>query len=247
VGAGSFAVPAEGDLPAYTLRRSRRARHVRLTVSPREGLVVVVPVALRGFDPAPVLRARARWIERATAHFAERRSALTASPEELLPEQVEFAATGEVWRVERRATGASSVRVKEGGSVLTLMGATSDAAACLAALRRWLQAAARERLLPLLAEQAAGNGLPYERATVRGQRARWGSCNAAGSITLNRCLLFLPPELVRSVALHELAHLVQPNHSEAFWRELARLDSHADRHRRAIANAWDSVPPWAEP
>jgi predicted metal-dependent hydrolase len=245
--AADLTVPAVGDLPAYTLRTSRRARHVRLTVTPRDGLVVVVPAGLRGFDPAPVLRDRAAWIAEATAHFAERRSALTAEPAQLLPTEVAFAATSERWRVEQRATGSATVRVRETEGVLALSGATCDAEACLAALRRWLQSAARERLLALLAEQAAANGLLYARASVRGQRARWGSCSARGSITLNRCLLFLPPELARSVALHELAHLAQPNHSRAFWGELERLDPEARRHQRTIARAWDAVPPWAEP
>jgi predicted metal-dependent hydrolase len=241
------AVPASGGLPAYTLRTSGRARHVRLTVTPRSGLIVVVPAGLRGFDPAPVLRDRASWIAEATAHFAARRSALTADPDELLPTEVVFATTGERWLVERRATRSTTVRVLESDGALTISGATGDAEACLAALRRWLQAAARDRLLPLLAEQAAAHGLRYRRATVRGQKGRWGSCSASGAITLNRCLIFLAPEITKSVALHELAHLAQPNHSQAFWREVERLDSDAQRHRRAIARAWDAVPPWAEP
>ena len=241
------AVLAAGDLPAYTLRTSGRARHVRLTVTPRQGLVVVVPAGLRGFDPAPVLRDRAEWIADALAHFSERHRALNASPAELLPAEVALPATRECWRVARRPTGSATVRVRESAGELTLTGATGDAEACLAALRRWLQAAARERLLALLAEQAAAQGLCYTKATVRGQKARWGSCSASGSITLNRCLLFLSPELARSVVLHELAHLAQPNHSQAFWRELDKLDPGARRHRREIARAWDAVPPWAEP
>jgi len=246
-GALEVPVPASGDVPAYTLRRSRRAKHVRLTITPRSGLVVVVPAALRGFDPEPVLRDRAEWIADATAHFAARRSALTASPDELLPAEVTFAATGERWRVERRATGSATVRVLEADGMLTISGATREASMCLAALRRWLQTAARDRLLALLEEQAAVHGLHYAKATVRGQRARWGSCSARGAITLNRCLVFLEPELARSVALHELAHLAQPNHSKAFWSEAERLDPQAQRHRHAIARAWDTVPPWAEP
>ncbi len=245
--AAEVPVPASGDLPAYTLRRSRRAKHVRLTVTPRSGLVVVVPAGLRGFDPAPVLRDRAAWIAEATAHFAERRSALTAEPAEMLPAEVAFAATNERWRVERRATRSATARVLEAEGVLTISGSTGDPEACLAALRRWLQTAARNRLLPLLAELAAAHQLHYAKATVRGQRARWGSCSGRRSITLNRCLVFLAPELARSVALHELAHLAQPNHSQRFWREVERLDPGAQRHRRAIASAWDKVPPWAEP
>jgi predicted metal-dependent hydrolase len=130
---------------------------------------------------------------------------------------------------------------------VTLSGPVGEAAACLAALNRWLQSRAKERLLPLLASHAQTTGLHYRKAGIRGQRSRWGACSTSGSITLNRCLLFLPPELVDSVVLHELAHLVQPNHSVEFWRELRRLDPSAHDHRKAIRGAWSVVPIWAEP
>jgi predicted metal-dependent hydrolase len=241
-------VAACGDLPAYILRRSDRARHPRLTVTARDGLVVVVPRRLRGYDPAPFLRERATWIARALERCAERRALLSAGPDALLPDEVVFGATGERWVVAYRHTRSRGVRARAAGGVLTLSGAVDDGEACLAALTRWLQAAARERLEPALAEHARTAGLRYERAGVRGQRGRWGSCSAARrTITLNRALLFLPRHLVDAVMLHELAHLIRADHSEAFWRELSALDPHARVHRTQLRDAWRHVPAWAEP
>ncbi len=240
-------VAASGDLPAYTLRVSQRAKHVRLTATPHDGLVVVVPRRMRGYDPSQVLRERRAWIERAAAHFAERRAALLAEADALLPDRVTFAATDESWPVEYRTTDSATVRAGISGGMLVVSGAVDDADACLAALHRWLQSAARERLLPLLAEESERTALPVSRATVRGQQSRWGSCSAGRSIALNRCLLFLEPQFARAIVLHELAHIVQPNHSRAFWRELEHLDPDAHAHRAAIKHAWDCVPPWADP
>ena len=240
-------VPARGDLPAYTLRLSDRARRARLTYTPRDGLVVVVPRGMRGFDASAALRERREWVDGVHARFAEQRAALLAGPDALLPSEIAFPATGERWDVEYRASGAATVRAGVANGLLAVQGATDDGDACLAALVRWLQRAAIERLVPLLAEQSARTGLAYERVAVRGQRGRWGSCSSAGTISLNRCLLFLPPELARAVVLHELAHLRHANHSRAFWLQLEQLDSHAAAHRRAIAQAWDAVPPWAQP
>ncbi len=240
-------VPARDDLPAYVLRVSPRARHVRLNVSAHEGLVVVVPRGARGFDPSAILRAKKAWIEKSLARFAEERAAYTGEPADLLPAEIAFAATGECWRVEYRFTDGARVVTRCTHDAVTLSGPVGDAAACLAALNRWLQSRAKERLLPLLASHAEATGLHYRKAGVRGQRGRWGACSSSGSITLNRCLLFLRPELVDSVVLHELAHLVQPNHSAAFWRELECRDPLAHDHRRAIRGAWSFVPIWAEP
>lgn len=239
-------VPARGDVPAYTLRVSPRAHHVRLTVTPRHGLVVTVPPTLRDYDPTHVLRARRDWIDGATAHFATRRAAITAPASERLPDEVELAVTGEQWPVRFRETFSASVRAGVREGVLVVSGRVGDADASLAALQRWLQRAARERLLPLLDEEAARVGVAFRRAGVRAQRGRWAGYSA-GTITLNRALLFLPPELVRAAMLHELAHACHPNHSAEFRAELARLDPDADEHAAAIAQSWDAVPPWAEP
>lgn len=240
-------VPAHADLPEYTLRLSDRAKRVRLVVTPRDGLVVIVPRRMRGFDPSEALRERRDWIQSAHVHFAERRAALLADADALLPGTVTFAATGEAWPVEYRSTAAATVSARILGGLLVVQGAVENADACLAALRRWLQRAARERLLPLLAEESAVTGLAYLHASVRAQRNRWGGCSTTGAVTLNRCLVFLPPRLARAVILHELAHLRFPNHSREYWRYLETLDPEVSAHRHAIREAWNAVPPWAEP
>ncbi|MDZ4168662.1 MAG: YgjP-like metallopeptidase domain-containing protein [Coriobacteriia bacterium] len=237
---------AGAALPEYTVRRSSRARRARITVSPRHGVVVTVPAGWRGFDAAAIVAERREWIAEVSEQFGEQRALWTVDPAELLPDRVHLEATGEEWAVHYRATAATTVRVIESSDTLTVSGATQDATACLAALQRWLQAAANERLVPRIDELARRHGLVPTRVTVRGQHARWGGCSGRGAITLNRALLFLPEDLVAAVMVHELAHLSHPNHSPRFWAHLAKLDPLCDVHRAAIRDAWNRVPAWAE-
>jgi predicted metal-dependent hydrolase len=76
--------------------------------------------------------------------------------------------------------------------------------------------------LPLhLAERAKQRGLKYTEVRITSASSRWGSCTTAGTINLNLWLMLLPPELIDYVICHELCHLIEPNHSADFWREVA--------------------------
>ncbi len=112
-------------------------------------------------------------------------------------------------------------------------------------LLQWLQKRARALLVPRLEELAALHGFSYQRAQVRCQRTRWGSCSRRGTISLNAKLLLLEPHLVDYVLLHELCHTVVPNHSAGFWTLVAAYDPQCMQHRRELRQAEKSVPAWA--
>ena len=247
VAASALAVAREADrpLPAYTVRASHRARHVRLIVTAREGLVVVVPTRWRG-DAAAIVAEKRAWAERALSRVADARALHAAGPDALLPDAVELAAFGEAWPVEYRATAADGARARLDGGVLAVLGDVDDAHACLSALDRWLDRASRERLLPMLADVADEVSLAYTSARVRRQRSRWGSCSARKTISLNRNLVFLPPHLVRAIMLHELAHTRVLDHTPRFWATLSAYDPNAREHRRQMRDAARFVPAWAD-
>jgi hypothetical protein len=237
VGAASVTIP-------HTVRVSERARHVRLTVSARDGLVVVVPRTWRG-DPAAVVDAKAAWALRALERVADRRRLHVAGPAALLPERIELAASGESLVVTHSppAAGPASARRPAGRVVLS---GDPDPAARLAALDRWLTRTARESLGARIHILAARHGLIPRAVRVGRARSRWGSCSGRGTLTVSRNLMFLPPHLVDALILHELAHLRHLDHSPRFHAFLATLDPDAARNRRELRAASVLVPAWAE-
>ncbi len=86
-----------------------------------------------------------------------------------------------------------------------------------------LKRAAKERLPLLLATLASRESILYKNYTITAARTRWGSCSAAGSISLSCYLLLLPTDLIEYVILHELAHIRELNHSEKFWALLDKM------------------------
>lgn len=73
-----------------------------------------------------------------------------------------------------------------------------------------------------LAYWAGMMGLKYNRLTLKNHKTKWGSCSSKKNINLNWHLILLEPDLIDYVLIHELAHLVELNHSSRFWAIVAR-------------------------
>ena len=97
-------------------------------------------------------------------------------------------------------------------------------------------------------------GLAIRRVTVRDQSSRWGSCSTTGMLSFSWRLILAPSQVLDYLAAHEVAHLVEMNHSAKFWRVVQRicpdhesakawLDAHgADLHRYGLPDAGGD--PW---
>ncbi|MEO0763396.1 MAG: YgjP-like metallopeptidase domain-containing protein, partial [Pseudomonadota bacterium] len=91
---------------------------------------------------------------------------------------------------------------------------------------------ARERMAPAIERYAAEAGRRCTALSFRDTRSRWGSCSSAGRISLSWRLAMAPPVVQDYVAAHEVAHLVEMNHSPRYWAVLARLMPDYEIHRR---------------
>jgi predicted metal-dependent hydrolase len=80
------------------------------------------------------------------------------------------------------------------------------------------RAAVRELVAMLVDEEAPELGVEPARIQIRDQRSRWGSCSTRGTLSFNWRLVLAPFDVLDYVVVHELCHLVEPNHSHRFWR-----------------------------
>lgn len=95
---------------------------------------------------------------------------------------------------------------------------------------------AEEVITPVLERRASEMGLLYRKVTFRKTGSRWGSCSSLGHISLNYELTKLPPECADYVCVHELAHLVHPNHWISFWALVAEYVPDYKRIRQFMKN-----------
>ena len=138
----------------------------------------------------------------------------------------------------RRGRGAE---LREGELRLGVLD-TEDAGQRRRALERWQRASCEERLTAICRElypAFAARGVPWPELRFRRMTSRWGVCRPqSGTVTFNVRLCELPERCARYVAAHEFTHFLQPNHSAAFYAELARvLPDWAER--RALLRQWE--------
>jgi len=110
------------------------------------------------------------------------------------------------------------------------------------AVEAWYRRAAATHAAARLAHFAPLVGRGARKLVIRAQRTRWGSCSARGTISLNWRLMQAPPEILDYVVVHELCHLLVPNHSPRFWAEVARVLPDWRRQRVALRLFGRSLP-----
>lgn len=226
----------------YRIRYSARAKRLILKVDPWGGIEVVAPQGAKGSAVTLFVSRHAQWLRDTRERVLARRTVPDAPGE--VPESIELPALGERWQLQWRPE-ARGCRADPAHRRLVIGGA--DEAELRRRLQQWLQRQAVRHLLPWLAEVAQESGIDYAQAGVRSQRTRWGSCNSRGHISLNRNLLFLAPDVVRYLLVHELCHIREPNHSPRFWALVAALMPDYARYDRVLRRGWEHVPAWAWP
>lgn len=84
----------------------------------------------------------------------------------------------------------------------------------------WLREYARTELTKRVRMFGEQMKVSVNRIVIKEQKTRWGSCSSKGNLNFNWKLVLMPERIMDYVAVHELAHRKQMNHSPAFWREV---------------------------
>jgi predicted metal-dependent hydrolase len=186
----------------YRIRRSPRARRVRVTVDPDGTVTVTLPRRAPERAAADAVQELAPWIARRRRTLA-RAAAEVARPAGTVPY---LGATLTL------APQPGRERVHRRGDVLLV-----PAGDPRPALERFYRRAARAEIAPRLDAATARAGSRYSGLTIRGQRTRWASCSSEGRMSFNWRLLLAPAEILDYVVEHEVCHLELMDHSPRFW------------------------------
>ena len=220
------------------MRQSARARRLSVRVFRNGGVEIVVPPRTPPRRVSEFVGEHREWIER------QRRRAAPAVDWPLPPDVLSLTAIGEEWRCTAIAA-AGRVGLREIADYeLQIRGPLEDRERLRRLLANWLIERAHVRFEGPLRALAGQLAVKPGRLQVRCQRSRWGSCSRRATISLNACLLFQRPEVLRYLMIHELSHLQHMNHSARFWAEVGRHEPDWKGLDRELLQGWRRVPSW---
>lgn len=199
----------EGEPVRLRLRRSARARRTSLSLHAVHGPTLTLPRNASLDAALAFVRTREAWL----------RVRLDARPEPRpFAEDIDFPLRGAPTRIVRR-DGRGTVEASEGAVIVR---GPPDRLA--ATLERWLRREARRDLEAAVTRHAGRLGASPKDIAVRDTTSRWGSCASSGRLSFCWRLVLAPPSVLSYVAAHEVAHLLEMNHSPDFWAIVERLD-----------------------
>jgi len=188
----------------YTLRIAAATREVMLTIPPRGTL-------------------------KEAREFAQKHGGWIAARLGRLPEAVRFAhgivipLRGVPHRIAHRRSVRGTVWIETDYGGERLLCVAGDAPHIDRRVGDFLRREARHELEAASQRHAAQLGVVVRRISVRDQASRWGSCSTAGVLSYSWRLILAPGFVLNYLAAHEVAHLVEMNHSVRFWRVVQRL------------------------
>ncbi len=229
-----------GDLP-YTLRRSARARRLRVTIDARRGVIATVPGTRTAEGSArslvePFLAEREAWIRRHLARQEAAAGRIAAAGEVREGSVIPYRGQPHRVRVVPGRPGSRRSHVERIGDhhedVLLVTLAPAERRPLAAVLEAWLRVRAREAVEAAIDRHAGPLGVAPTAVAVRDTRSRWGSASRQGRVMLAWRLVLAPPVALETVVVHELCHLRVFGHGPRFWDLVAtRIPDHAT-HRR---------------
>lgn len=217
----------------YTLKRSKR-KYIGLKID-RSGLSIHAPLQASLSRVETVLQEKANWITEKLEHWENKKSlVLTWAHDAAYP------LLGEPWRIAlKKASGEIQMTRQFSDEMPNLVFAEQLLMQLNPRqIEKFVMAWYGQQAINCFKERIAvyaqklNIGLPPFRLSRA--KNRWGSCSTRGMIYLNWCLIQLPLHLIDYVVAHELSHLIEMNHSAAFWKVVQSVYPDYRTARRAL-------------
>lgn len=195
----------------YTIIRSPKRRKLTITVERDRSVVVHAPESTPAEKIAQVVKSKRQWIYEKINHPQKYRN-LPHPPGKELVNGESALYLGRHYRIEVVRTGGSEIRFKQRFFI-----PSAQVEKRKEVLRVWYIEKAKAKIIPRVEYHAHQLGVTYSKVKIVDNLYRWASCTTNNNINFNWRLIKAPMFVIDYAIVHELAHLIEPNHTARFW------------------------------
>lgn len=225
---GKYSIILAGQSISYDIKRSPKAKHIRLEVRSETGLTVIIPRLYNAGELPALIKKKQRWILEKIAKYnnnqTSRQSNTVKNGDSVLYLGQGFEVVGVQSYKNHVTMNVESNRLE--------VGMKTDNRGLSVILEGWYRKQAANLIEEKAKKLCVRMGITYNRISIRGQKTRWGSCSKQGNLSFNWKLIMAPEPVVDYVIIHELAHLIEMNHSKRFWQIVENNCPNWSDHRK---------------
>ncbi len=193
------------DSVEVSTRVSPRAKKITLKITGHNGVELVIPKNVSDKQAMHFLYSKQQWI-------IEKSKEIGIKSRTKFEEGAEIPIQGSVYKVEYGGSIRGKTRLE--GDKLIVCG---ERGVLSKRVRAFLQELAKKEISARAEIEALKLGVKYSRITVRDTNSRWGSCSHKKNLSFSWRLIMAPRDVLEYVVAHEVAHIIEMNHSKNFW------------------------------
>lgn len=194
----------------YNIQRSETRKTISLTMAPSGELEVVAPLDVTEESIDKLVQKKKFWVYKNRKELIDKKIAF----EKEYVSGESFLYLGKKFRLDVAQCEHDGLIFKQSKFILN----NQEQKKAETLFQKWYKKKAKEKLIPRVEKFAKQMGLNPKEIKILSMSKRWGSCTVDGNIILNYHLIKAPLYVVDYVIVHELAHLIEHNHSEKFWK-----------------------------
>lgn len=195
----------------YTIKRSARRHKLTITVERDRSVVVHAPEGTSDAKIEQIVTSKRQWIYEKIGHPQKYQDVPHAPGKEFVSgESILY--LGRQYRIEVVKTGLTDIQFAQRFFIPDTQVSNKEEA-----LREWYIGKAKEKIVPRVTHHARQLGVDVAMVKIIDNRYRWGSCTVNDNVNFNWRLIKAPMFVIDYVIVHELAHLIEANHTPKFW------------------------------
>jgi predicted metal-dependent hydrolase len=211
----------------YTIKRSSRRKKLTITVERDRSVVVHAPIEATDEKIQDIVTAKTQWIKEKVSHV-QKYSKTPHPPGKELVNGESALFLGREYKLSIIDTDIDEVRFDNQVFIVpsSFLGKRKQI------LRQWYFDQAEQIILPKIYQTANMIGVTVASASINNIQYRWGSCTPKDKIRINWRLIKAPMFAINYIVVHELAHLLEFNHTPRFWNIVQTHSTQMEKAKR---------------